>query len=180
MDDTELINLLCSRDEHGMEQFIKQYGKLVRYVIHGVLRNARDEEECFNEICILLWEKSASFDESKGKFSTWITVIARNTALSMRKKIMHHESEKAYEAEKGQNEMESPEDLILRNEKAERLKSAINRLDNDEKNLFFRKYYYMQPIKQIATESGMTERSVEGKLYRLRKRLQKELGGDYQ
>ena len=35
--------------------------------------------------------------------------------------------------------------------------------------LFYRKYYYLQPTAQIAAELGMTERAVEGRLYRLKK-----------
>jgi len=44
--------------------------------------------------------------------------------------------------------------------------------------LFYRKYYYLQPTAQIASEMGMTERAVEGKLYRLKKQLRKMLGGE--
>ena len=33
-------------------------------------------------------------------------------------------------------------------------------------------------MAQIASELGMTERAVEGKLYRLKKKLRKMLGGD--
>ena len=44
--------------------------------------------------------------------------------------------------------------------------------------LFYRKYYYLQPTAQIASELGMTERAVEGKLYRLKKQLRKMLGGE--
>ena len=36
----------------------------------------------------------------------------------------------------------------------------------------------MQPIAQIARELGMTQRAVEGRLYRLKQRLRKALGGD--
>jgi len=36
---------------------------------------------------------------------------------------------------------------------------------------------YYQPTAQIAAESGLTVRAVEGKLYRIRKHLQSELGG---
>ena len=38
-------------------------------------------------------------------------------------------------------------------------------------------YYYYQPTAQIAAELGLTVRAVEGKLYRIRKHLQSELGG---
>ena len=44
--------------------------------------------------------------------------------------------------------------------------------------LFYRKYYYLQPTAQIASELGMAERAVEGKLYRLKKQLRKMLGGE--
>lgn len=43
-----------------------------------------------------------------------------------------------------------------------------------EKILFYRKYYYMQSISQIAAEVGMSERSVEGRLYRLKQKLKKQ------
>ncbi|MFR0796033.1 MAG: sigma factor-like helix-turn-helix DNA-binding protein [Oscillospiraceae bacterium] len=44
--------------------------------------------------------------------------------------------------------------------------------------MFYRKYYYLQSTAQIAAELGMTERAVEGRLYRLKKRLRTMLGGD--
>ena len=47
-----------------------------------------------------------------------------------------------------------------------------------EQALFYRKYYYLQPTSQIASELGTTERAVEGRLYRLKKRLRGMLGGE--
>ena len=44
--------------------------------------------------------------------------------------------------------------------------------------LFYRKYYYQQSTAQIACETGMTQRAVEGKLYRLKKNLRETLGGE--
>lgn len=52
------------------------------------------------------------------------------------------------------------------------------RLGQSDRALFYRKYYYLQPTAQIAAELGMTERAVEGRLYRLKKRLRTMLGGD--
>ena len=69
-------------------------------------------------------------------------------------------------------------DEILRRERMERLRSAVASLSGAEKNLFYRKYYYMQSTAQIAAELGLSERGVEGRLYRLRGRLRKLMGGD--
>ena len=73
---------------------------------------------------------------------------------------------------------ETVEDTILRRERAERLQAAIGRLGETDRQLFYRRYYYLQPVAQIAAEMGMTERAAEGRLYRLRQRLRQELGGD--
>ena len=73
---------------------------------------------------------------------------------------------------------DTPEDALLRQERAERLKAAVDRLNETDRLLFYRRYYYLQPVAQIAAEMGMTERSAEGRLYRLRQRLRRELGGD--
>ena len=37
----------------------------------------------------------------------------------------------------------------------------------------------MQSTAQIAAEPGLSERAVEGRLYRLKKRLRAMLGGEY-
>lgn len=58
------------------------------------------------------------------------------------------------------------------------LHDALARLGQSDRALFYRKYYYLQPTAQIAAELGMTERAVEGRLYRLKKRLRTMLGGD--
>ena len=72
----------------------------------------------------------------------------------------------------------SSEEEVLRREKKRLVKAALEKLPDRDRLLFYRKYYYLQPTKQIAAELGMTERAVEGRLYRLRKKLQKELGGE--
>ena len=67
---------------------------------------------------------------------------------------------------------------MLRQERIQRLQEAVNRLSARDRTLFYRKYYYLQSTARIAAELGTTERAVEGKLYRIRKRLQTLLGGD--
>ena len=60
----------------------------------------------------------------------------------------------------------------------DRLRAAIAGLPVYERELFYRKYYYCQSTAQMAAELGLTERAVEGRLYRLRQTLRQQLGGD--
>ena len=72
----------------------------------------------------------------------------------------------------------TPEERLLQQERRQALLSALGRLGQKERVLFYRKYYYRQSTAQIAAELGMTERAVEGRLYRIKKALRKALGGD--
>ena len=56
---------------------------------------------------------------------------------------------------------------------------ALGTLDSAEQALFYRKYYYRQRTAQIAAEYGTSERAIEGKLYRIKRKLRKVLGGDF-
>ena len=67
---------------------------------------------------------------------------------------------------------------MLRRERLRLLGQAVEALKPSDRVLFYRKYYYLQSTAQIAAELGLSERAVEGRLYRLRRRLQKALGGD--
>ena len=72
----------------------------------------------------------------------------------------------------------TPEEAVLRREAQLKVSRAVEQLSNRDRILIYRKYYYMQPTSQIASELGLSERAVEGRLYRIRRRLQKDLGGD--
>ena len=63
-------------------------------------------------------------------------------------------------------------------ERRERLQAALTALSARDRNLIYRKYYYLQSTARMAAELGLTERAVEGRLYRIRQKLQKKLGGE--
>ena len=75
---------------------------------------------------------------------------------------------------------QAPEQQLLHRERMEHLKAAISRLPAADRKLFYRRYYYLQPVAQIAAELGLSQRAAEGRLYRLRQKLRQELGGEGQ
>ncbi len=171
-DSDKVIELIKSRTDEGMKLLHEKYSGLMHYIVSGILENKNDVEECISDICMKVWNSIESYSVQKSKFSTWLTVIARNTALNYLRKNTGHE-----ELNEENAVHSSPEDDVLRREQAEELKRAISFLSVDEQHIFYRKYYYLQQTAQIAAELGMTNRSVEGKLYRIRKKLQTKLGG---
>lgn len=177
MTDTELLDLLRRDRAAGTEALLTRYRPLLRYVIGGILAESGDGEDCLSEVCLVLWQKLDSFDPAKGSLSAWLTAVTRNTALNHLKAHRRREAHTA-EATGEPVSPDTPEQALLRRERAERLKAALGGLRDRDRQLFYRRYYYLQPLSQIAAEMGMTERAAEGRLYRLRQRLRQELGGD--
>ena len=177
MDDRALLELLRRDTDAGMEALLSRYGPLLRYVVNGVLRDRQEAEDCFSAVTELLWRRLGDYDPERGSLTAWLTALARNTALNHLKAQLRRQQHLAQpEAETAHGD--TPEDALLRREQAERLKAAIARLGETDRRIFYRRYYYLQPVAQIAAEMGMTERAAEGRLYRLRQRLRRELGGD--
>ena len=177
MNDLKLIELLQNKDPEVIQLFLDRYTPLIRYVIAPILPNTQDQEDCISEITARVWEKSLLYDAQKGQFTSWLTVLARNIALNyLRKKKIDNESTELTDTHPSTEP--TPEEFVLKKEELLLLKHAVNRLLSTDRQIFYRKYYYLQSTTQIASELGMTERAVEGRLYRIKKKLRKLLGGE--
>lgn len=171
----DIVELIKTQQDEGLRLLEQNYSGLMHYIVGGILQNQQDIEECISDIYLKIWHSIESYCQEKSKFTTWLTVIARNTALNyLKRKHTEHEELKSESAITS-----SLEEIMLRRERSEQLKAALLLLSTKEQHIFYRKYYYLQKTSQIAAELGMTERSVEGRLYRIRKKLQKKLGGDF-
>lgn len=177
MHENELVEKLKNCDEAAAKDFLHEYTPLIRYVVSPILENEQDREDCISEVIFKVWDKINSFDVHRGNFSGWLTAIARNTAVNYLRKSIHTENIDDFENRLISPEL-TPEAALLNKEEQKRIVRAINSLSSKDRVLFYRKYYYMQPTSQIARETGLTERAVEGRLRRAKKRLRKLLGGD--
>ena len=172
-----MIEQIQNRDEAGMNTLLKHYGPLMRYIIAPILPNTQDQEDCLSEAAMRVWDKIDLFNKQHGSFKAWLTTITRNTALNYaRKNARYHNTEEISESIPSSDL--TPEENMLQQERQMAVRRALQQLSTKQRTLFYRKYYYLQSTAQIASELGMTQRAVEGKLYRLKKRLRKMLGGE--
>ncbi|WP_294520312.1 RNA polymerase sigma factor [uncultured Pseudoflavonifractor sp.] len=175
MGEKELIQRIRDREEQGAEDLLRHYGPLMRYIIEPILASPQDREECLSEAAMRVWDGIGGYDPDRGSWTAWLTAVTRNTALNrLRKSCRGTEAL----SEHTPAPEPPPEEALLERERREELRQAIARLPEKDLRLFYRKYYYMQSTEQIAAELGLTPRAVEGRLYRIRERLRKQLGGD--
>lgn len=166
------VELMRRHDERGMDALLLYFAPLIRYVAEPIAGEA-EAEDCVQEAALRAWERIDSFDEKKGSFKAWLTAIARNAALDRARKRKRAETD---ELEEGiPDTAPSAEELLIKKERRQALIKALEKLMPGDRELFYRKYYYMQSTAQIAAELGMTERAVEGRLYRIKKKLAAKL-----
>ena len=162
----------------AMDRLLERYGPMMAYVVGGILSDPHEAEECLARIRAKLWEKAASFDGERAGLATWLTAVCRNAAYDRLRALERQARRSGELSPDAPDPAPGPEEALLRQEQADRLCLALRRLSETERALFYRKYYYCQSTAQIAAEMGLSERAVEGKLYRLRKQLRRALGGD--
>lgn len=172
-----MIAQLLQQDERGMEALLLHYGPLMRYIIAPILPDPQDREECLSEVSMRVWSRIAQFDPARGSWNAWLTAITRNTARNYQRSAQYHSGTRSIPAGTPAPDV-SPEEALIQAERRAALHDALARLGQNDRALFYRKYYYLQSTAQIASELGMTERAVEGRLYRLKKRLRTMLGGE--
>ena len=156
------------------ESLLRKYGPLMRYIIAPILSDPRDREECLADAALRAWNSLDTYDPNRGSFATWLTVLTRNAALNRARSIRPTEPI----PENLEDTDANPETIVIRRENREELRKALDSLPHRDRTLFFRKYYYRQSTAQIAAETGLSVRAVEGRLYRIKKQLKKLLGGD--
>ena len=80
-DDSSLVAALQIGSDKGYEQLYDRYASLMFGVIRRVVGVGEDAENLLQDSFIKIWRNIETYDASKGKFSTWILNIARNTAI---------------------------------------------------------------------------------------------------
>lgn len=177
MEEGEILELLRARDHRGVDELLLHYGPLMRYIIAPILSDPRDREECLSEVVLRVWENICRFDPRRGSWNAWLTALTRNAALNRARQNRRFAAGEELSPHTP-SPAPTPEETVLRQERAQELRQAVAALSRGEQALFYRKYYYLQSTAQIAAELGLSPRAVEGRLYRLRARLRRALGGD--
>jgi len=179
MTNHELLDRLRCSTPGALDDLQQKHGSMLRYCIRGILPDPRDQEECMADLLLQISQRIHRYNPAKGALEAWMATIARNTALNRARSIQRSQNGLMELSESLPDPAPTPEETLLRKERARYLLQAVDQLTNGERLLFYRRYYYLQPASQIAAELGLSVRAVEGRLYRLRQKLRHTLGDEF-
>jgi len=81
MTQEELLPLILKKDDKAFTVLYDMYSKNLYGVIYNLIRDKEESEDILQEVFVKIWKNIDSYNESKGRFFTWILNIARNTTI---------------------------------------------------------------------------------------------------
>lgn len=176
MNDDKLIKLIKKNPSKGLSTAIEQYGPLVKTIVTRIIgyENQQDVEECISDVFVELWKSNNNFNNEKGTIKNYIISIARFKAINiLNRKIIKYEIIPLEE-----DDLEF--DLDITNEVSRTInkniiKETLDKLPQPDKDIFIRRYYLFESVKEIAISLNLTPKTVENKLYREKIKLKDAL-----
>ncbi len=80
--DAALIERIVQRDQTALAALYDRYAGMLSSVLNRILRDQQAAEEILQDVFFQLWRDPSRFDAARGSLPGWLTVIARNRAIS--------------------------------------------------------------------------------------------------
>ncbi len=173
MDDQQIIDLYFDRNEQAITETDVKYGKLCHSIAYNILSNREDTEECVNDTYIGVW--NAIPPTRPNNFMAFVCRIARNLSLK-RLEFLKREKRSA-DVILSLDELSAvlPDERYapdVSDEDVGRLISQFLRTQKEDvRNVFIRKYYFFDSVKEIAERYSFTESKVKNMLFYTRNKL---------
>lgn len=179
MDDQTIIELFWHRDEQALRKTQQKYGAYCAAIAKNILRSPEDSQECIQDAYMRLWD---SIPPQKPRcLRAYLGRITRNLAVN-RLRAMNAQCrgggtqllplEELRDLVSGQGD---PLSELEKQQLANCISGFLRLLPPEKQRLFLLRYWYAEPLSQVAAETGLTEDKIRNDLFRLRKKLKKHL-----
>jgi len=177
-DKAQISQILNGKTEY-FRQIVEQYSDSIYAFVCRMVSQPQDAEEVAEDVFVKAYQHLADFKGEDATLWTWLRSIAYNESLNhlrtQRPTIISIDDDDGppdtdedwLTAAQGDNEN--------KDYRIELLNQAIDHLTPDDRLLIELFYYDDQPIKDIVQITGQSQPNILTRLYRIRKRLHKEI-----
>ena len=167
--DLDLMDRLKAGDQRAMQVlYNRHYQRIYRFI----LRQIRDEmmaEDILNDVFLDCWRQAGKF-EGRSAVSTWLTAIAYNKSISYLRKRREMQVADG-QAEALVDEADGPQTLVMKDDKGDQIRDAMEGLSLDHRTVIDLAYYHEMGVKDIAEVLDIAANTVKTRLFHARKNL---------
>ncbi len=175
MNDDAIVELYWQRDESAITATQEKYSAYLMKIARNILNDTEDSEESVNDTYLAAWNSMPP--QKPSVLSTYLGKLTRRISISMfrrRNAEKRQGSEFALsisEVEEIMTDHANPEKELEAKQLGELLNTFLRSLKPDELNTFIGRYFYMDPLKDVAGYCGMSEGKAKTVLFRTRQKL---------
>lgn len=176
--DEEILDLFFARSEDAIIQLAEKYGKLCRQTSYNILGDNSDAEECVNDSYLGVW--NAIPPARPENLLTYLLKIVKNISLNRYHKNHAKKRNSAFDV--AVDELaevlpsgETIESVLEANELTREIEAFLDSLNQENRVVFIRRYWFFDTYEQIAKRIGITEKNVSVRLSRMRIKLREHL-----
>ena len=155
MEDLQIVQLYWDRDQQAIACSKEKYGIYCFTIANHILDNFQDSEECVSDTWLSAW--NAMPPHRPQVLRMFFAKITRRLAF---------------------NRFKASEDLdgaLVAKELGTCIRNFVEQLPPREGDVFVRRYFFTEPVKEIAQKYGLTENHVSVILNRTRNKLKDHL-----
>ena len=173
-----IIDLFFARAEQAIEELDKKHGSAVRKTAANILWDRQDVEECVNDTWLGAWNSIPP--QHPNPLVSFVCRIARNLAVSRLRRETAAKRNDSFDLVLDELEEFLPSRMNVEADyETKELTTVIDRflseLDYDDRFIFVRRYWFADPVKDIAAAMNSPENRVSVRLFRLRTKLRNTL-----
>lgn len=177
MDDFQLLDGIRHKDSTCYEALIDKYVRYATVVISSVCKNnlsTQDIEEICADVFIKIWESADRISLKSETIKPYLAKIGRNMTINKIRKLAGKEILPLDEDIISTCD-DTPADKVISMQNTQIINESINDMDEPDREIFIRRYFFFEKIAEISSKLGMNENTVATKLSRGRKDLKRLL-----
>ncbi|RXR18396.1 sigma-70 family RNA polymerase sigma factor [Flavobacterium amnicola] len=99
MSQEDVLLLIQKKDNRAYNVLYDMYAKSLFAIISNIIKDREEAEDTLQEVFIKIWKNIDSYNESKGRFYTWMLNIARNSSIDKMRSKNFNNSKKNLSSE---------------------------------------------------------------------------------
>jgi RNA polymerase sigma-70 factor (ECF subfamily) len=137
--DIALLDRIVARDERAVAELYDAHSRLLYGLILRILRDRSEAEEVLQEVFVLVWTRSETYNVGLGSPAAWLVRIARNRAIDrLRANTVRL---RAVESAPQPEAAASPEMQAAMGERSRAVVQALETLPPDQRMLIEQAYF---------------------------------------
>ena len=176
--DEQIVEAVKSGRRKGQDLMVGRYGQEVFAMIARLTSDVMDAEELTQDTFLRAFSHIDNYDPQRASLGTWLCRIAYRLTLDFLKRrrpmIVPIEDSKVWQTDISDEQLEA-ELSTDREERIQRLEQLMDDLPPDERLLLTLHYLENRPLDECAFIMDATSHALANRLYRIRKKLYKQL-----